>query len=219
MRHTVLILPLLLLSLMPPAAAQIGDSASTPVCASCIRGNLEYLAGPALNGRGSGTIDEYHAAQYIAGKLKAYGLTPAAENGGFIQAGTIKARAVTTAPVLTYDAGQPVSWKHGNEFAAFQFPQPDIAAPLQKLDLNDAQISPKSVKAGAAVLLKLKPGAGVQDMQSVAGLFLGSKAALILVAEPEGGETRFQQLASRLPRPEKKIDDAPAGPDGILLKA
>ncbi len=172
-----------------------------------------------MNGRGSGTIDEYHAAQYIAGKLKAYGLTPAAENGGFIQAGTIKARAVTTAPVLTYDAGQPVSWKHGNEFAAFQFPQPDIAAPLQKLDLNDAQISPKSVKAGAAVLLKLKPGAGVQDMQSVAGLFLGSKAALILVAEPEGGETRFQQLASRLPRPEKKIDDAPAGPDGILLKA
>ena len=132
---------------------------------------------------------------------------------------TIKTRAVTTAPVLTFDAGKPVSWKHGNEFAAFQFSQPDIAAPLQKLDLNDAQISPQSVKEGAAVLLKLKPGAGVQDMQSAIGLYLESKAALIIVPEPADGEARFQRLAGHLPRAEKRIGDAPAGPDGIILKA
>ncbi len=217
MRQTFLILPLLLLALTLTAAGQAGDSTSAAVCASCIRGNLEYLAGPALHGRGSGTIDEYHAAQYIAGKLKAYGLTPAAENDGFIQTGTIKSRAVTTAPVLTFDVGKPVSWKHGTEFAAFQFSQPDIAAPLQKLDLNDTQVSPKSVKEGAAVLLKLKPGTGVQDIQNVFGPYLESKAAVIIVPEPADGEARFQRLASRLPRADKRIGDAPAGPDGIIL--
>ncbi len=219
MRQTFLILPLLLLALTLSAAAQAGNSTSAAVCASCIRGNLEYLAGPALHGRGSGTIDEYHAAQYIAGKLKAYGLAPAAENGGFIQTGTIKTRTVTSAPVLTFDAGKPVSWKHGNEFAAFQFSQPDVAAPLQKLDLNDAQISPQSVKEGAAVLLKLKPGATVQDMQSVTSPYLESKAAVIIVPEPVDPEATFQRLAGRMPRTDKKIDDAPSGPDGIILKA
>jgi hypothetical protein len=219
MRQTFLILPLLLLALTLTAAGQAGDSTSVAVCASCIRGNLEYLAGPALHGRGSGTIDEYHAAQYIAGKLKAYGLTPAAENDGFIQTGSIKSRSVTTAPVLTFDVGKPVSWKHGTEFAAFQFSQPDIAAPLQKLDLNDTQVSPESVKEGAAVLLKLKPGTGVQDIQNVFGPYLESKAAVIIVPEPADGEARFRGLASRLPRDDKRIGDAPAGPDGIILMA
>jgi hypothetical protein len=209
----------LLMSLALAAGAQNSSTSSSAVCAGCIRSNLEYLAGPALNGRGSGTIDEYHAAQYIAAKLKAYGLAPAADNASYIQSATIKTRTVTTAPVLTFDAGKPASWKHGNEFAAFQFSQPDIAAPLQKLNLNDAQISPKSVKAGAAVLLKLKPGTGVQDMQTVVGPYLESTAALIIVPEPADGEARFQRLAGRLPRDDKRTSDAAAGPDGIILKA
>ncbi len=93
--RAVLTLPLLLLSLTLLAAGQAGDSSSAAVCAACIRSNLEYLAGPALNGRGSGTIDEYHAAQYIAAKLKAYGLAPAADNASYIQAATIKTRSVS----------------------------------------------------------------------------------------------------------------------------
>ena len=209
----------LLLSLGLAAVAQNSTPSSAAVCASCIRSNLEYLAGPALNGRGSGTIDEYHAAQYIAAKLKGYGLAPAAGDGGFIQTGSIKSRSVTTAPVLTFDAGKPVSWKHGSEFAAFQFSQPDIAAPLQKLDLSDPQVSLKSVKEGAAVLLKLKPGASLQDAQRVIALYLESKAGVIVVPEPADGEARFQRLAGRMPRPEQRISDEPTGPDGIILKA
>ena len=59
--------------------------ASSAFCASCVSDNLAYLAGPALHGRGSGTEDEHHAAQFIAGKLKLYGLAPAAGDGQFIQ--------------------------------------------------------------------------------------------------------------------------------------
>ena len=54
-----------------------------------MRRNLNYLAGPTLHGRGSGTIDEYHAAQFIARKLERYGLAPAADGGTYIQAATV----------------------------------------------------------------------------------------------------------------------------------
>ena len=59
----------------PPDAVA---SAGSGLCATCVRQNLEYLAGPALHGRGSGTSDEYHAAEFIARKLKQYGIAPAA---------------------------------------------------------------------------------------------------------------------------------------------
>ena len=161
------LIPALLLASALVAVAQTSNDKSSAVCAACIRGNLEYLAGPELHGRGSGTPDEYHAAQYIAAQLKSYGLAPAAGNNDYIQTATIKTRAVTTAPVLTFDAaGKPTSWKHGAEFATMQLPEPDISAPLQKLDLSNAQTSPTMVKAGAAVLFKLKPDATRQDVQS-----------------------------------------------------
>ena len=60
-----------------------------------MRRNLTYLAGPALHGRGSGTIDEYHAAQFIARKLERYGLAPAAEGGSYIQAATVHSRTIS----------------------------------------------------------------------------------------------------------------------------
>ena len=65
----------------------IRDSAAPnpSLCAECVRDNLSYLAGPALHGRGSGTEDEHKAAEFIADKLKSYGLAPAAGDGQYIQ--------------------------------------------------------------------------------------------------------------------------------------
>src|SRR5271165_4844698 len=93
-----------------PASPQQEEPAAPPLpqlCAACIRNNLDYLAGPALRGRGSGTEDEHHAAQFIAGKLKLYGLAPAAGDGQFIQTATVRSRAITKAPVLSLDTGGP----------------------------------------------------------------------------------------------------------------
>ena len=202
------------------ASAQSGSDQAAAVCAACIRHNLDHLASPELRGRGSGTIDEYHAAQYIAGQLKHYGLVPAAENGEYIQTATIKTRAVTLAPVLSFDsAGKSVSWKHGTDFATVQLPEPDISAPLQKLDLSDAASSPSAITAGAAVLFKVKPEASRQEVQSAISPYRVSKAALLIVPEVAGAELMFQRLGSQLPRAEKRIGNTPAGPDIILLKS
>jgi hypothetical protein len=214
---------LLFLSLVP-VVAQTNDTAAPALCSTCVHNNLAYLAGPELHGRGSGTLDEYHAAQFIARQLKTYGLAPAAGNGSYIQTAIVKSRTVTAAPVLTFDAGdsakkQPVVWTHGKEIAVFRLAEPNIAAPLQKLDLNDASISVSSVRDGAAVLLKLKPDTTMKDIGAIVGAYLGSKAALVIVPELPDAQPMFQRLSKGTPRMEKRIDDKPAGPNAILATA
>lgn len=50
-----------------------------------IQGELAFLADDALRGRGSGTADELVAAVYLASQLRAMGIQPAGDHGGYIQ--------------------------------------------------------------------------------------------------------------------------------------
>lgn len=61
---------------------------------------MEFLASDALNGRGSGTHDELVAATYLAAELRRIGITPAGDNGGYIQDAVMdqRARDGSTAP-------------------------------------------------------------------------------------------------------------------------
>ena len=56
-----------------------------PVSESSVRAHMEFLAGDALNGRGSGTRDEWIAAAYAASQMRRLGLEPMGEYGGYIQ--------------------------------------------------------------------------------------------------------------------------------------
>ncbi|HEY1937503.1 MAG TPA: M20/M25/M40 family metallo-hydrolase [Candidatus Angelobacter sp.] len=53
--------------------------------AAQIRGEMEFLASDALQGRGSGSHDELLAATYLASQLRTIGIEPAGDNGGYIQ--------------------------------------------------------------------------------------------------------------------------------------
>ena len=195
------------------------EKTSTPtVCADCVQKNLDYLAGPDLHGRGSGTEDEHRAAQYIAAQMKSYGLKPAAANKKYIQVASISTRKVTGTPVITFNkGGQGVTLTQGKELAFLSVTQPDITAPLQKLDLSDPSVSPASVKAGAAVVLKLKPDAGTRGVEGILTGYLHSGAAIVLFPVAADAQTMFQEVAKRGLRPEKKIADEPPRPDGALL--
>ena len=48
-------------------------------------GHMEMLASDALQGRGSGTRDEWLAATYIASQLRRWGLAPLGDDGDFVQ--------------------------------------------------------------------------------------------------------------------------------------
>jgi len=46
---------------------------------------MEFLAGDALNGRGSGTRDEWIAVTYAAAQMRRLGLEPLGDGGGYVQ--------------------------------------------------------------------------------------------------------------------------------------
>jgi hypothetical protein len=50
-----------------------------------IRGEMEFLASDAMQGRGSGSHDELLAATYLASQLREIGIQPAGDDGSYIQ--------------------------------------------------------------------------------------------------------------------------------------
>ena len=58
---------------------------------------MAFLASDAMNGRGSGTRDEWIAASYLGASLQQWGLEPLGDNGSFVQQIGIE-RPETAAP-------------------------------------------------------------------------------------------------------------------------
>ncbi len=200
-------------------------TAATPaLCASCVQSNLTYLAGPELHGRGSGTEDEHRAAQFIADKLKAYGLAPAAGDGQYVQTATLRSREVVGNPTLTVsaagkDSAKALTFTHGKQIVIAGLSEPTIAAPLQKLDLNSEKTSPAEVSSGAAVLLKLKPGTSMEDANRVLEPYRSGKAAMVIVAVPRGGQAMFERLAKHPPQIPQQVGDQPQSTRAPLVSA
>ena len=70
---------------LPKTAQKNSSAQNSGRAAAHIRGEMEFLASDALQGRGSGTHDELLAATYIASQLREIGIEPAGDNGGYIQ--------------------------------------------------------------------------------------------------------------------------------------
>src|SRR6266481_1701655 len=111
------------------------------LCAVCIRANMEFLASDALRGRGSGTADELVAATYVASQLRAYGIAPAGDNGGYLQRATLQQPKFTGPPQLTFaqpgPGGEKVTWTCGNEFAVLYLAQTHFSAPLHVINADE----------------------------------------------------------------------------------
>jgi hypothetical protein len=76
-----------------PRGAALPSRPAPPPAASeaSIRAHMEFLAGDALNGRGSSTRDEWIAVEYAAAQMRQLGLEPLGDAGGYVQ--TIPAQA------------------------------------------------------------------------------------------------------------------------------
>src|SRR5215210_5786418 len=75
-----------------------------------IRAELSFLASDAMQGRGSGTIYERIAAEYVGSQFRQFGLEPggdtdSAGNKGFVQRVALESAKFTEAPVLTVTSG------------------------------------------------------------------------------------------------------------------
>jgi len=169
--------------------------AAVTVCARCIRAHMEFLASDAMQGRGSATHDELLAATYVASELRAYGIEPAGENGGYLQPAVVLQQKLTGTPrLVTSESGKPpVSFTYGEQFLSVYLTQTHFAGPLQKLDPDAA----KQPNPGAIVLIAGDPAKTRQA--AFVGVSAGAGAALILARDAGPDHFAAAKTPPRLP--------------------
>ena len=174
--------------------------------AACIRANMEFLASDALRGRGSGTADELVAATYVASQLRAYGITPAGDNGGYLQRATLQQAKFTAPPQLTFvkpgAGGERIAWTCGQEFAVLYLAQTHFSGPLRVInaDEDDPQTS------GAMVLIL----GNDRRRQRSQGFALAAKGAVAAIIAATAERAAQFQRAPKLPTLPVKIEGTDA---------
>src|SRR5919197_2548851 len=180
-----------------------------PDVAQSIRRHMNYLAGDALGGRGSGTPQEHSAAEYVASELRRYGVAPAGDNGGYLQRVELEYRSLAAPPVLSFDAGgQTVRWTHGKEIAVAWLSDAPISGPLEKLDPTDTKARFKT----DAVVLLMSTNDATAWQQSYEIAQRG--AALVLVPDSPSLADTWAEARHRLPKLPPRIKRLP-GAAGI----
>jgi hypothetical protein len=128
---------------------------------------MQFLASDALNGRGSGTRDEWITATYVASHFRRIGLQPLQSGGEFVHEVRMERSELNAPPVLRFTGRELV---HGKEILVTSFGTPRISAALQKYRTG------VNVMPGAVVLVP------AQDPPSAAEL---AAAAMVLTLETE----------------------------------
>jgi aminopeptidase YwaD len=91
---------------------QASATAESAISETSVRAHMEFLASDAMNGRGSGTRDEWIAATYVAAQLRRWGLEPMGDNDGYVQTITIERPELGAPPVLSMGDRR---YTHGTE--------------------------------------------------------------------------------------------------------
>ena len=71
------------------------------IAEASVRSHMTFLAADALNGRGSGTRDEWIAAEYLGAQMHRWGIEPLGDNGGYVQQIEIERYETIAPPVMT----------------------------------------------------------------------------------------------------------------------
>ncbi len=154
------------LVLVAAATVETASKRASRITEASVRSHMEFLASDALNGRGSGTRDEWIAATYIASQLRRWGIEPLGEDGGYVEDVRIERSEVASLPVLTIGDRRLT---HGKEMVLSRLGAADLAGPLQKyrsgvpvaagvvLLLPEGTVQPPSTETlPAAIVLNLE---------------------------------------------------------------
>lgn len=185
-----------------PAPATRAASRS-PVNEPSVRAHMEFLASDALNGRGSGTRDEWIAATYIGSQLRRWGIEPLAEDGGYVQQVDVERREAASPPVLGFDGRRAM---HGKGMIVQSLGGATASGPLHHFREGTP------VPAGSVVLM---PEGATPAQRSAT-----STAAVVLSKETPQIRTRWDGLAARTPGAVPRIVGVPASaarPASVVL--
>jgi aminopeptidase YwaD len=162
-----------------------------------VRGHEEFLASDAMNGRGSGTRDEWVAATYIASQLRRWGVEPLGDAGGYVQAVELLRTQVTAPPVLT---ARGLRLTHGKEMIVQGITALRSSGPLVKYQRGT------TAPAGSVVLLP--EGTGPDAAAATAS------AAIVLTIENAQSRARWDVQAARTLSLPARIVALPVQPVG-----
>lgn len=148
-----------------------------------VRAQMNFLAGDAMQGRGSGTLFERIAAEYIGSQFMQFGLEPAGENGPdgkptYVQTVNIPGREELKSIRIKGDAGRSITF--GKDLVVFALTSKQISGELQRAKPGD------TLKKGAVVLLMLGPDDEFEKIQpSVADMMKAGPVAIIMAETKE----------------------------------
>jgi aminopeptidase YwaD len=164
---------------------------------------MEFLASDALRGRGSGTTDELVAATYVASQLRAYGIAPAGDAGGYLQRATLVQPKFTAPPQLTFakpgTSEEKVTFQYGKEFAVVDLSQTQFSGRLRVINADE-----KDPQVSGAIVLVLGNDRKKQRALASSLASEGAVAAILAVNEERAGH--FAERSKELPAPAVTIE-------------
>ena len=170
-------------------------TAKTAIDERNVRAGMVFLAGDALQGRGSGTIFERIAAEYIGSQFMQFGLEPAGEKGAdgkqtFVQTVTISRKTFAENPSIKYGSA---SLSHGGEMLVLRTNTDSASGTLQKLNAGDKP------NAGSAVLVRAKEGDDQRAAMQGAMALASAGASIVLIEETPQWRGNWASMSSRMP--------------------
>lgn len=156
-----------------------------------VRAGMEFLAGDAMQGRGSGTAFERIAAEYVGSQFMQFGLEPAGDNGwggkpSFVQTITIARRSFAASPTVKIG---DTTLTHGGEMLVWRTNVGAARAPLNHGVPN----------AGSAYLMRPREGEDQRAMMQRAMTLTGSGVAIVLLEETPQWRANWAAMGSRMP--------------------
>lgn len=170
-----------------------------------IRAEMNFLAGDALQGRGSATGYERIAAEYIGSQFQQFGLEPGGDTEasgmrGFVQRVPLQGSKFTQAPVLRATSGsQTHTWQYGTDLLVSVLRTPQTAGDLQVINADDTPTK------GAFAVVRLPAGADRVKRQEVTRRARMARAAAVVLLETEANKQTRESGSARLPELPSRI--------------
>jgi aminopeptidase YwaD len=187
-------------SLLLLAIASLSLSAETPIVhPEQVKAHEDFLAGDALQGRGSATRDEWIAATYIASEFESYGLRPPPNSTGYVQ--TIGLESLRPDGKAQLKIGKRIL-REGTDFYLATSSGRGMTGSLQIVGVDSVRNAQPA--KDAAILVRGEADRSVQRalsglMNQGAGLVLYEATKVQLDAFAKGARTRVATRIKGLP--------------------
>lgn len=125
LKHSLL--PVVLVMAPVAILAQRSATGASTITEASVRGHMEFLASDAMQGRGSGTEDEWRAATYIGSNLRRWGIEPLGDDNGYVKVVDTGRATAAVAPLLVVGDR---TFTHGREMIVQSVNKGAVKGPL-----------------------------------------------------------------------------------------